>query len=257
MKKTKLSIIISCMLISISSFASDTNNATNGAKVKFDAPPVSAPPAMPLKPVDSVVSVNNPVMQEVAPVVTPDVVPPSPEDKAKELKQTHEELRNVLKTLVTAINSGKFEDMNSVLSKDIEATPINSEFLSGIKSVDDYFHGLFGEGKKLKNVTLEMNADKLTWLHESGTIGIVSGSGVEKYVLNDGRIYDLKTRWTATVIKEDGHWKMRSFNSSVNFLDNPIINEIESALKNYLPLAGGAGLLVGLVIGFLLGKRKK
>lgn len=184
-----------------------------------------------------------------------EIIPPAI-DKEKELAQTHNELRDILRTLVSSINSGKYEEMNEVLSKDIEATPINSEYLVGKEQVNNYFSKWFGEKGKLKSLNISMNADKLTWIHNSGDIGIVSGSGIEKYELKDGRTYDLKTRWTATVIKEEGKWKMRSFNSSVNFLDNPIINEIESSISKYSIISAITSLILGVGIGFSIGKKK-
>lgn len=41
----------------------------------------------------------------------------------------HEELRSVMNTLASAINSGEFDKMLPVLSEQIRATPINQEFL--------------------------------------------------------------------------------------------------------------------------------
>jgi hypothetical protein len=63
----------------------------------------------------------------------------------------------------------------------------------------------------------------------------------------------MTSRWTATLVKENGHWLLASYHVSANLLDNPLIN----AAKSGLYLAAGVALAAGLVLGLLVGKRKK
>jgi hypothetical protein len=46
-----------------------------------------------------------------------------------------------------------------------------------------------------------LTADALTELSPDKTWGLVRGSGTEDYILADGRSFPMKTRWTATVVK--------------------------------------------------------
>jgi ketosteroid isomerase-like protein len=170
----------------------------------------------------------------------------------------HEELRAVLKVVSTAINSGDFDKMLPVLSEQIRATPINQEFLGSRAEVSAYFKKWFGESGYLKKLEISFTPDALTELSADKTSGIVRGSGLEKYILRDGRPYELHTRWTATMAKEgDGHWRVRAIHIGTNFLDNPILTEAEHGLGK----AGGAGLAGGLLLGgalgWFIGRRKK
>ncbi len=170
----------------------------------------------------------------------------------------HEELRSVMNTLASAINSGEFDKMLPVLSEQIRATPINQEFLKSRSDVSAYFKKWFGTGGYLKKLEISLNADALTELSADKSWGIVRGSGVERYILSDGRPYDLQTRWTATMAKEsDGQWRVRAIHIGTNFLDNPILTEAEHALGKAAAAGLAGGLLVGGLFGWFVGRRKK
>lgn len=170
----------------------------------------------------------------------------------------HEELRAVLQLTAGAINSGDFDKMLPVLSEQIRATPINQEFLASRSEVSAYFKKWFGSGGYLKKLEITLNPDALTDLSEDKTWGVVRGKGIEKYVLADGRPYELMTRWTATVAKEsDGKWRIRAIHIGTDFLSNPILSEAERALGYALGGGGVAGLLAGLLLGWLMFRKKK
>ena len=98
-----------------------------------------------------------------------------------------------------------------------------------------------------------LNTQTLTELSADKTWGVVRGSGVERYILADGRKYDLKTRWTATVAKEtDGKWRLRTIHIGTNFLDNPILAEAEGAVVKVGVAGGVGGLVLGLLIALLI-----
>ncbi|MFZ2268294.1 MAG: nuclear transport factor 2 family protein [Azonexus sp.] len=170
----------------------------------------------------------------------------------------HEELRGVLKTVETAINSGDFDKMLPVLSEQVRATPINQEFLSGRPAVSAYFKKWFGQGGYLKKLEMQLSADELTELSADKSWGLVRGTGVEKYILADGRPYELHTRWTATMAREaDSQWRIRGIHIGTDFLDNPILSEAEHALGKAAGLGALGGLLLGLGSGWLLFRRKQ
>ncbi len=172
--------------------------------------------------------------------------------------EIHQELRAVLTTVTNAVNSGNYEAMLPVLSKDIRATPVNQESLSSHQEVIAYFKKWFGPGGFLNHVEMTLDADALTELSPDKTWGIVRGSGLERYILADGRRYDIKNRWTATVAKEsDGKWRLRAIHFGTNFLDNPILDDAKRAVVKFGVGGLAAGLIVGLGLGFLLGRRKK
>lgn len=172
--------------------------------------------------------------------------------------EIHQELRGILTTVQSAVNSGNYDAMLPVLSKDVRATTITQESFSGHAGVSGYFKKWFGAGGFLKKLEMKLTADDLTELSPDKTWGIVRGSAIETYTLADGRVYPMPTRWTATVAKEsDGHWRLRAIHFGTNFLDNPILDEAKRKAKEYTMFGAGGGLLAGLVLGVLIGRRRK
>jgi ketosteroid isomerase-like protein len=169
--------------------------------------------------------------------------------------EIHQELRAILSTVQTSVNSGNYDAMLPVLSKDIRATTITQEVMSSHAEVSAYFKKWFGPGGFLRKLDMQLNADALTELSPDKTSGIVRGSAVETYTLADGRTYPMKSRWTATVVKDpDGKWRLRTIHFGTNFLDNPILTEAKNAVTKYAVIAGIVGLLVGLILGRVTGR---
>ncbi|HLG56374.1 MAG TPA: hypothetical protein VI485_13645 [Vicinamibacterales bacterium] len=172
--------------------------------------------------------------------------------------EIHQELRGILATLQTSINGGNYDAMLPVVSADIRATTITQDVLSSHADVSKYFKQMFGPGGRLRKLDMRLDADALTELSADKTWGIVRGAGLERYTLADGRNYDMKTRWTATVVKEgDTKWRLRAIHIGTNFLDNPILSEAESTAVRVASMAGAGGLALGGVLGFVFGRRKK
>jgi ketosteroid isomerase-like protein len=172
--------------------------------------------------------------------------------------EIHQELRSILSTLQTAINSGNYDAMLPVISQSIRATTVNQEVLSNHQEVSAYFKKWFGPGGYLKKLEMSLEADALTELSADKTWGVVRGSGLERYTLADGRKYDIKTRWTAMAVKEqDGKWRLRTIHIGTNFLDNPILTEAEHAIPKMAAAGALIGILFGVLGGYLFARRKK
>jgi hypothetical protein len=182
---------------------------------------------------------------------------PGAAQEAEPDQAVHDELRNLLKVTREAVNSGKYEDMMPALSEQTRITTSTQDFLGSNKEVVDYMKNTFGPGKKMASVKLDWEPAVLTELSPDKSWGLAYGTGVEDYVHADGRTYHFLTRWTANVSKEkDGKWRIRSMHMGANFLDNPILDEVAGEAKKYAMIAGLGGLVVGLVLGLLLGRRK-
>jgi hypothetical protein len=162
----------------------------------------------------------------------------------------HEELRALLGGMQQAINSGKYENLAPYFAEKMRVTTINQETLSSRPDIVTYFNHWFGPGGYLKSVEMKLSADALTELYADKTMGVVRGDGQERYALADGRHFDMKTRWTATVIKDtDGKWRILALHIGTNFLDNPILAKAENALVWGI----GGGIAGGLILGVLFG----
>jgi len=169
----------------------------------------------------------------------------------------HNELRSLIKGIEIAVNTKKYEDLKQYFHKDLRVTTVNQNTITTHEGIETYFDEWFCEGGYLVSLKMALNPDALTELYTNKTMGIVSGSGVEKYKLTDGRDLDLKTRWTATVIKDvDSKWRILSLHLGTNFYDNAIFHEMSEQLKKWGMIGATLALLFGLLLGYWLRGRK-
>lgn len=170
----------------------------------------------------------------------------------------HEELRGLLRGIEQAINTEKYDDLAPYFHEKMRLTTINQEVIFARSEIGPYFQKWFGPGGYLKKLQMKLNADALTELYADKTFGVVRGSGNENYILADRRYFEMKTRWTATVIKDtDGKWRILALHIGTNFLDNPILAKAEGALVYFAAGGVGVGLALGWLIMFLVQRRKK
>lgn len=179
---------------------------------------------------------------------------------AEENQQDHEALRAMLRGATTAVNEQRFQDLPQYFHEDLRVTTIAQELITKPEGLEPYFRSWIGPDQYVKSMKMSMEADDLTEFYGTGDsrFGICRGTGVEEYDLADGRYLTLKTRWTATVVPaEGGTWKIIALHLGVNFYDNQIVEQFQSAAKTYPPVAGIAGVIVGLLLGLFIGRRGK
>jgi ketosteroid isomerase-like protein len=170
----------------------------------------------------------------------------------------HEELRQILRGLEQAINTQQYTDLAQYFHQHMRVTTINQEVISSPDEIAPYFNRWFGPGGYLKKLNIVLHADATTDLYGDKTFGIVRGSGDEDYILANGRAFAMKTRWTATVIKDtDGKWRILTLHIGTNFLDNPVLGVAEASIMQFAIGGTVVGIVVGGLLGFLLGRRKR
>jgi ketosteroid isomerase-like protein len=160
----------------------------------------------------------------------------------------HEELRTLRLSIIDAINKGDIDSVIKHVHPDAVITWQNSEVCRGQKGLREFFERM---GKdSFKGYKVPPTPDELTIFHGDDT-GVSFGETVAEYNLL-GKNYELKSRWTATLVKVDGKWLLAGYHISMNVLDNAIL----SAAKSGIYLAGGAALVIGILIGRILWKRR-
>lgn len=154
----------------------------------------------------------------------------------------HNELRTLRLEIIDAITKGDIEGVLGHVHPDVVVTWQNSEVCRGRNGLKEFFERM---GKKsFKGYKVPPTPDELTILH-GGDTGISFGEVVAEYRLL-GKSYELKSRWTATLVKVDGKWQLAAYHLSMNVLDNPILTTARQGL--YL------GAAIALVIGILIGR---
>jgi uncharacterized protein (TIGR02246 family) len=176
---------------------------------------------------------------------------PPPEDPA------HEELRALRREMVEAINKNDMDALLSHLDKDVVVTWMDASVSRGPRGVKEYIEKMTkGENRKVNSHSTQAEVDELTHLY--GNTGVATGHSRDQFVLTDGRDFAVDTRWTATLVKKEGKWKVASFHSSADMFDNPVLF---IAVRRTATWAGGiagvAGLAIGFVVVWLLRRRKQ
>jgi len=169
----------------------------------------------------------------------------------------HEELRSVLRQIVGAINSGRYDDMLPALDEKVKATSITQEVMSNRAEVSNYFREWFGPTGYMKKLEMSLEPDTLTELSPDKSWGLIRGKALEHYEAKDGDEFDFTTRWTAVLVKnDDSRWRLRAIHFGTNHLDNPVLWKVQDQLTRYGIIGAAVSLIAGLALGWVLGRRR-
>jgi ketosteroid isomerase-like protein len=165
----------------------------------------------------------------------------------------HNELRALRDGLLDAMNKGDIERELTYLHPNVVVTWHDATVSRGHDGVRQYMNRMLtGPDKVVDSFSADVNVDELTILY-GGDTGISFGSAVEHFKMKGGRSLDLPARWSATLVKENGRWLIASLHASDDLFNNPLLAMARRAAY----WAGGIALIVGLVLGFFLGRRRR
>jgi ketosteroid isomerase-like protein len=169
------------------------------------------------------------------------------------VEQMHNELRKLKTEVEAAMNKGDIDGVLKHAHKDVIFTSLNAGGGRGHAKVREYNDKLMkGPERSVESVSVTFTPDELSLVY-GGDTAISWGSSLGKYKLVSGAEYAINSRWTSTLVREDGRWQIASFHISANMFDNPVL----SAVTNTLYWAIGIAALIALAIGFLIGRRRK
>lgn len=186
----------------------------------------------------------------------PDKTGAKEETPAKKEDPAHDELRAIRDSMRKAMNSADIEKMLTNLHPDVVFTAMNGDVCLGHDGVRAYFKKMYGPGKAVTKMSFAIKPEALTILY-GGDTGVSYGSSVDQFTLKSGRVLDVQSRWSSTLVKEDGRWMIASLHHSTNVFDNAVLSEVKGVLK--WALAGGVagGLVLGLILPALFRRKRK
>jgi len=164
----------------------------------------------------------------------------------------HDALRAVKTKAVEAIAAGDVDRLTALLAREVVVTWQNAEVCRGPAAVKAYYDRMMkGPSRIVEKVTVAPEVDTLSVLY-GGDTAIAYGSSTDGFKLTSGLEFSLKSRWSATLVLEEGVWKIASFHASTNLFDNPLL----ASARKGLWLAGAGGIAVGLLVGFLAFRKR-
>ncbi len=171
----------------------------------------------------------------------------------------HAELRLLRQHMEDAMNAQDVKSLLEGVTDDVVFSTMNGDVVKGKAGIQAYFDKMMkGPNPRVKAIKTHFEADELTHLYSptgdprDARFGVAYGHSNDEYTLADGTQIKVTPQWSAALIRDEQSWKIANFHYSVNMFDNPVL----SALKGKFALVGGAGLLLGLLIGFFLGRRR-
>ncbi len=154
--------------------------------------------------------------------------------------------------LVDAINKSDFDQMAACLAPNVVITYQNAEVARGRDGVKAFqLKMTAGPDKIIESLHAAVKTDDLTLL-PGGTTALATGSSAETYKMTHGPDLTLDARWTATVVRADGQWLVAALHCSTDLFKSPLT----AATKKAGVTASTASLLIGLVAGWFLGRKR-
>jgi uncharacterized protein (TIGR02246 family) len=169
----------------------------------------------------------------------------------------HAALRQLRDKVTAGINALDAKGLAPCFAKEFAFTTVNQMVLTNQAQIQEYFDRMFhSKDGPLKAMRTEPTAVILTRFIDQNT-GVCYGSTKDTYTLKSGQAVTMNLRWSATVVKEDGQWKVALAHAGTDFLDNPVLTRVSSFWRSLAIGSGIGGGVLGLLIGVVLARRKK
>jgi hypothetical protein len=173
----------------------------------------------------------------------------------------HDEIRAMRDGILAAIKKKDADALIAYLHPNVVLTLQDDKELKTIRKHDgarDYLkRTLTGPNPGLKSFEPTVTVDELTILYDDDKMGIAFGSSSDHYVMADGNEFTVPTRWSATLVKHEGKWKVANLQVSSNPFDNAVVSAITKRAYWYVGGAAAIGLLVGVIVMLVLRKPAK
>jgi uncharacterized protein (TIGR02246 family) len=175
---------------------------------------------------------------------------------AQDAGTTHDEIRALRDDMVDAVNKADVDRLLVHLTRDCVVTFENAEVARGHDGVRAYYEKMMkGPGAIVAEYHTTVAVDELTTLYGDDT-GVAAGKAEDQFKLSSGMTFALSSRWTATLVKQDGTWYVAAFHASANMFDNPILDKMKGTMYIVGLFAFIMGILVG-VLAMMFVRRKK
>ncbi len=167
----------------------------------------------------------------------------------------HADLRKLKTQLVEALNKGDVDALLVHLDKDVIVTWMDGRVSKGPKEVREYYERMTkGPDRVVESFQADPTVEELTHLY--GNTGVAYGRSLDKFKMTDGSDFTIKTRWSATMVKDGDRWKIAQFHASTGVFDNEVLSTYVRRISTWVGIAAAiAGIVLGVIIGRLLFRR--
>ena len=168
----------------------------------------------------------------------------------------HQALRKLREEMVTAFNRLDMKAFRATFGPSFAFTGADQEFAASTEDLQAYHKKWFeGDDALLEKIEITAETDGQTHFTGADT-GFAYGTAQCLYHLTDGTKIDIPARWTATLQRIDGEWKVITAHLGVNVLDNPVMTASVGFWKASAAGGLGGGFVLGLLLCMIRGRRK-
>jgi uncharacterized protein (TIGR02246 family) len=172
------------------------------------------------------------------------------EDAPASEDPVHDELRALRDQFLDAFEKKDIEKMLTFLTDDVVITVQNAEVLRGRDEVRAFHERMSGgDDPQVKILKTDFEVDDLS-IVLGDDAAISFGKMDDHFQLKSGMEFDLHSRWTATLVRQNDRWLLAAFHISTNMFDNGVSN---LQTKWAATKAGVVSIIAGLLIGVLGG----
>ena len=165
----------------------------------------------------------------------------------------HDQIRAMRDRAIAAFEARDVEALFAELDDRVIFTAMNNETVTGKDALTAYYAKMMdGSAGLVSDLQVAFETDALATLLAGNQAAVASGSVVAAFKMRAGPEFSVPLRWTATLSRDSGAWKIVALHFSANIFENPL----DSALRTYLWLMLAAALAVGLVAGLLMRRRR-
>ncbi len=168
----------------------------------------------------------------------------------------HGDLRALHKRALDALNAGSLDALLAELDPRIVFTTTDAALASGHAGVKAYFDKMMtGPERLVQKAHYTLVVDELSHVYGDHT-AVATGTSTDEYTLSNGADFTVKSRFTATMVQRDGRWWIAAFHTSTDMFDNPILDGAKRWLMIAAGIAGAVGLLLGVLLAKVLGRKR-
>jgi ketosteroid isomerase-like protein len=162
-------------------------------------------------------------------------------------------LRKILGAVEAAINAQDIEGIIAQMDPNCTVTWWNAEISRGHNDIRAYYRKMVKDDGRLINkyTTQAKVSAPARFLGSSGDVAVADGSMEDEFFPIVRGSFTLSSRWTATIAKANGEWKIVNLHLSSNVFSNSLTAE----LTRLMWYASAGALVFGLLAGWFFGRR--
>lgn len=163
-------------------------------------------------------------------------------------------LIKLFREIEASINAQDVDRMVAQMHPQATVTWLNGEVSRGHDEIKAYYQRMVkGDQRILDRYLTSAKLGASAHFFGNGDVAVADGTMEDEFFPVTRGPFRLNSNWTSTSAKIDGRWQVVAMHLSSNVFTNPLIAEAKAAIW----YAGAGAAVLGLLVGWLLGRRRR